>query len=200
MALAIDFFHRDTFLSPCLHHWALGQNQLDCVYVVSSFASAFVRILSCSALTLCHIHYDDSFIPLSTDFVVRTVSHYFVLSTFNMFFLVVRKRTDKWFQGYHEIKLSSSAKILNALANLTLVWFSKNVQVLSVRIFKISEASNTGLLSKTILSDCTMPFFTLSHWCFSPLVQCSSDSAICFLLSARRIWLLMERLLTEPTN
>lgn len=57
-------FHWDTFLSPCLHHWALFQNQLHRVYIVSSYALAFLRILSSSALTPGHIHSNDYFIPL----------------------------------------------------------------------------------------------------------------------------------------
>lgn len=149
------FFHWDTFLSPCLHHWALVQNQLDCVYIVSSFALAFVRILSCSALTLCHIHYGDSFIPLSPDFVVRTVSHYFVLSTFNIFLL--EKGQTNGSRDTMRSKCLHQPKFLILSVILVPVWFSKNAQVLSIR----SKASNAGLSSETFLSDCSMPFSTL---------------------------------------
>lgn len=99
MALALDSFfffflkHIPFSLPASLgFHPKITRLCLYCVLLCFSF----VRILSCSALTLCHIHYGDSFIPLSPDYIVRTVSHYFVLSTFHIF---CQKKDRQMFLG-----------------------------------------------------------------------------------------------------
>lgn len=170
MALAIDsFFHWNTFLSPCLHHWAFIQNQLYCVYIVSSFALAFVRILSYSALTLCHIHYGDSIIPGSPDFIMRTVSHYFVLSTLNIF--LIEKGQTNGSRDTTRSKCLHQPKSLILLVILTSVWFSKNARALSIRISKRSKTSNVFWDLFSSLLHAIFHSFAFDE----PLVQCFPD-------------------------